>query len=113
MARWSSLTDRHGSLELTYVGKVNQAFGKRFNGYTPMELLEIEAVFLKACGYQLPIGPNSTKPIDRFDRDMQFDGLCAVTDFLCQLDGIPNPMAYYHLFDHHRMEKVGPALQLD
>ena len=44
---WKYFSDEHGSLKLNYVGKVNEAFGRRFNGYTPLELLQIERAFLK------------------------------------------------------------------
>ena len=48
---WKHLSNYHGSLELNYVGKVHQTLGRKFNGYSPLELLQIEATFLKACGY--------------------------------------------------------------
>ncbi|WP_318543728.1 hypothetical protein [Marixanthotalea marina] len=51
---WKHFSDHHGSLDLNYIGRLNESFGKKFNGYTPKELLRIEATFLKACGYQLP-----------------------------------------------------------
>ena len=52
---WKHLTEGHGSLNLTYVGKVNEAFGRKLNGYSPLELLKIEAAFLSGCGYKLPL----------------------------------------------------------
>src|SRR5690606_19526586 len=38
---WRYFTDSHGGTTLNYVGKVNEAFGKRINGYLPSELLKI------------------------------------------------------------------------
>jgi len=102
---WQHLTDRHGSGKLNYVGLVNQNFGKRFGGYTPIELLEIEITFLKSCGYQLPIKPNSTKPVNPRDKDLLFQGLCAVITYLCNLDGIPNVMTYQDIFKQRLSKK--------
>ena len=42
---WKHLSDNHGSLKLNYVGLVNQKFGKRFGGYTPLELLQLKQLF--------------------------------------------------------------------
>jgi len=96
---WRHLTNRHGSLELNYVGIVNQKFGKRFGGYTPLELLNIEATFLKACGFALPIIPNSKRPENPTNKDLLFQGLAAVISYLCALDSIPNVMEYTQVFE--------------
>ena len=93
------LSDDHGSLHLNYVGKVHQAFGRRFNGYTPLELLHIEATFLKACDYELPFRHNHKRPENPKDKDLLFNGLSEVVRFLCQLDGVPNVMDYTRLFE--------------
>ena len=89
---WKYLSDNHGSLELSYVGIVNQKFGKRFAGYTPLELLQIEATFLKGCGYSLPLHHQGERPINPCDKDILFKGLEAVTKLLCYLDDVPNFM---------------------
>lgn len=99
---WQHLSDQHGSLRLNYVGLVNEKFGKRFAGYTPMELLQIEAVFLKACGYELPFAPNSIRPENPRDKNLLFDGLCAVVEFLGRLDGIRNVMDASMLFAYEK-----------
>jgi len=96
---WQHLTDRHGSGKLNYVGLVNQNFGKRFAGYTPLELLEIEITFLKSCGYELPLRPQSKKPKNAQDPNILFQGLCAVIIYLCNLDGIPNVFQYTDAFE--------------
>lgn len=98
--QWKHMTDAHGSTTLNYVGKVNQAFGKRFNGYTPHELLTIEAKFLSGCGYQLPLFKNSKRPADSSSKEILFNGLSKAIEYLCQLDGIPNVMDYSKLFEH-------------
>jgi len=95
---WKNFTDCHGSVKLNYVGQVNQAFGKRFNGYTPLELLNIEAVFLNACGYQLPLVRNSNRPKNATNSEMLFNGLDSVIAHLCKLDGISNIMDYSNVF---------------
>jgi hypothetical protein len=96
---WKHLSDEHGSLELNYVGVVNQKFGKRFNGYTPFELLQIEAHFLKGCGYTLPLHHAGKKPKNPKDKDILFNGLSETIKFLCELDGIDNVMDYSKLFE--------------
>jgi len=89
---WKHLTDAHGSLVLNYVGKVNEAFGKRFYGYLPSELLQIEGVFLRACGYELPISRKSMKPKNPQADEVMFNGMRAVIHYLCELDGVKDVM---------------------
>ena len=97
---WQHISDYHGTIKLNYVGLVNQKFGKRFNGYTPIELLQIEMAFLKGCGYQLPIHRNNHKPENPTHPDTLFYGLQAVVSFLCNLDNIPNVMDCSKLFKY-------------
>jgi hypothetical protein len=96
---WKHLSDNHGSLKLNYVGMVNQKFGKRFNGYTPQELLQIEASFLKGCSYALPLYHKGKKPKNPQDKDILFKGLSETIKFLCELDGVNNVMDYSKLFE--------------
>ena len=63
--QWRHFTEEHGSLKLNYVGLVHQRIGRRFNGYTPQELLEVEASFLAACGFSLPIKKASDQRPER------------------------------------------------
>ena len=96
---WQHLTQKHGSLQLSYVGLVNENFGKRFNGYSPLELLHIETVFLKACGYKFSKNNKHLyKPEHYNDKTVLFKGMEAVIALLCQLDGVKNVMDYTHLF---------------
>lgn len=101
---WKHLSDHHGLIKLNYVGKVNQALGRKFNGYSPLELLQIEATFLMACGYKLPLYYKNHKPQNTTDKDFLFIGLSAVIKFLCKLDGIPNVMDYTRLFEFENNE---------
>ena len=95
---WKNFSDDHGSLKLNYVGKVNEAFGRRFYGYTPSELLSIEQAFLKGCGYSLPLRHSGIRPSDPKDSYVQFDGLTKAVKRLCELDDIANMMDYSNMF---------------
>lgn len=97
---WKHLSDDHGSLQLNYVGLVNQNLGKRFNGYTPNELLLIEREFLKSCGYKLPLRVNSN-PKNPISKDVLFKGLSSVVTLLCKLDAIQNVMDCTELFQYN------------
>lgn len=103
---WKHLSDDHGSLRLNYVGKVNEAFNKRFKGYLPSELLRIEHAFLKGCGYQLPFRHDHFKPFDPLDKDIQFDGMCAAIELLCKLDAVPNITDYTDLFREDQKQHI-------
>lgn len=95
---WKHLSDNHGSLVLNYVGKVHQNLGRKFNGYTPLELLQIEQRFLEACGFQTPLHYTYKKPKNPTDKDTLFKGLSTVIAFLCELDGVNNVMDFTKLF---------------
>lgn len=97
---WKHITDMHGSVKLNYVGLVHQNLKRRFNGYSPLELLEIEASFLRGCGYRL--GENYCHKPDYFkDKTILFNGLCEVVTTLCQLDNIDNVMDCSALFKYN------------
>ncbi|PNQ75288.1 Na(+)-translocating NADH-quinone reductase subunit F [Hanstruepera neustonica] len=102
---WKHLSDDHGSLKLNYVGLVNQKLGKRFNGYSPMELLQIEQAFLKGCGYVLPIHHSHNKPSNPTNSENLFKGLSSVIEILCELDHIPNVMDCSKLFAYQPKKK--------
>ncbi len=95
---WKNFTDSHGSLKLNYIGQVNEAFGKRLYGYLPSELLQIEAVFLKACGYELPIRRGHSKPDNPQSQEVLFNGMRAVVQFLCELDNVADVMELQEQF---------------
>lgn len=110
---WKHMTDAHGSLQLNYVGRINEAFDKRFNGYLPSELLRIEAVFLEACGFELPLSRKAKKPYDPVDPEVLFHGLSAVIAHLCELDNVPNVMAYTEVFEKSLLSRKNrtPSVQ--
>ncbi len=96
---WKHLSDTHGSLQLNYVGIVHQNLGRKFNGYSPIEILQIESAFLNGCGYSLPLNHKGKKPNDCKNKDVLFKGLCDVVAFLCRIDGVENVMDYSKLFE--------------
>lgn len=96
---WKHLSDNHGSLQLNYVGRVHQTLGRTFNGYSPLELLQIEYLFLKACGFRVPLHFKNNTPEKPTDKDVLFKGLYAVITYLCELDGVSNVMDYAKLFE--------------
>jgi hypothetical protein len=65
-------------------------FGPNDSGYSVIELSQIEyryIVSLGEAGYY------------ENDKETQFQGLCAVVQYLCELDEIPNIMDYTSLFE--------------
>ncbi|NJN50290.1 MAG: Na(+)-translocating NADH-quinone reductase subunit F [Polaribacter sp.] len=96
---WKHLTLQHGSLNLSYVGRVHQNLGRKFNGYSPQEILQIEKVFLEACGFKTPLCHYNKKPQNPTDIDNLFNGLVAVLSYLCELDNIANVMDYSKIFE--------------
>ena len=96
---WKHLSNEHGSLQLNYIGTVHQRLGRKFNGYSPQELLEIEKVFLMACGFETPLCHYNPKPQNPRDKDVLFQGLFAVVSLLCELEGLDNVMNYSKLFE--------------
>lgn len=96
---WKHLTEIHGSLKLSYLGKLNVNFGRKIHGYSPIELLQIEVVFLKGCGYDVPLIRGSKRPQNPTNKDQLFNGLCDTVEFLCKLDNVPNVMDYSKLFE--------------
>jgi len=96
---WKHFSDFHGSLQLNYVGLVHQRLGRSVNGYTPQQLLKIEAIFLKACGFSVPLNRKGTKPKNPTSKEVLFKGLCAVVEYLCALDGVENVMDYTKVFE--------------
>lgn len=65
-------------------------------GYSREELNEVERIFIKAVKW-------------RETKRFHFKGLCAVVEYLAELDGIPNPMDYKALFE---TENDKPKLEL-
>lgn len=65
-------------------------------GYSGNQLAKVESLFLKEIMF------GETK-------ETQFKGLCAVVEYLCELDNIPNVMDYTKLFE---TENEQPKYQL-
>ncbi|MFK7833061.1 MAG: hypothetical protein AB8B52_07285 [Winogradskyella sp.] len=83
---------------MNYLGLLHQNLGKRFNGYTPIELLKIEHAFLKGCGYKFTSSHRLHRP-HVIDSNILFNGLCEVVSQLCSIDGIANVMDCSVLFE--------------
>jgi len=103
--RWKHFSDAHGSLHLNYVGLVHQKLGRAINGYTPQELLKIEAAFLKGCGFSVPLKRNGKKPKNPTSKETLFKGLCAVVELMCKLDTVENVMDYTKIFEIKKQSK--------
>lgn len=110
---WKHLSDYNGSMKLNYVGLVNQNFGKRFNGYSPNELLKIEIEFLKSCGFKLPLHKHSDTLRKKINKDDLFHGLVAVVEQLCKFDNVPNVMDCSSLFAYGVPKKPITSMVFD
>lgn len=99
---WKHLSNNHGSLELSYVGRVHENLGRQFNGYSPLELLQTEKIFLEACGFKTPLCHYNSKPKKPTNKETLFNGLCAVVSHLCKLDNLPNVMDYSKIFEYEK-----------
>ena len=106
---WQHLTDFHGSERLNYVGRVHQNIGRRFNGYTPLELLQIETAFLKGCGYSFSKNKRLLKPDDVIDESSLYRGFMKVITQLCKLEGIKDILRdelILKYLEGHKLEKT-------
>ena len=97
-ADWAGSTLRVAPLIL-YTNKEAEKLSQK-TGYTCKHLINIERIFMGCFDYR-DIGN---------ERDKQFKGLCAVVEYLCELDGIPNIMDYTSLFETENNE---PKKQLE
>ena len=88
---WKHFTDHHGSVRLNYVGLVHQNLGRTYSGYSPLQLLEIESIFLRACGFALPLRRGSTAP--ELTDDQLYQALVVTVNHLCKLEGMNDIMS--------------------
>ena len=70
------------------------------SGYSLEELAKIEYLFI--IGH----AKNYSSYLYGLDKEDQFNGLCAVVEYLAELDGIPNPMDYTKLFEYNQKGAV-------
>ena len=99
---WKHFSHDHGTIQLNYIGTVHQKVGRRYNGYTPLELLRIEAAFLKGCGYKVPLNHKNNRPQVNINNDALFCGLTAVVQELCNIERLPNVMDCKVLFAYEK-----------
>ena len=102
---WKNFSDDHGSLRLNYIGNFHETIGRKFNGYSPSELLRIEAAFLEGCGYELPLTHLGIKPTHPTHPDVLFNGLLQAIKVLCELEGIKSIMHLTESFHELRVKK--------
>ena len=94
---WAYLSKSFGS-GLLSENEEEIAIGIEFThetGYSPLEIVTIEKVFLDGCEWN---GFNYN------NQDNQYRGLCAVIEYLCELEGIPKVMDYSKLFETENSE---------
>lgn len=65
--------------------------GKNESEYSLLELKNIEILFIKEF--------QKNKIKDGRHKESQFNGLCAVIEYLCELDNIPSVLDYTSLFE--------------
>lgn len=91
--------DTHNNVRTVYA-EPNTRIKYFYNGYNQDELYEIESRFLNIWIGQQHLDNN---------KNIQFKGVCAVVEYLCKLDNIPNVMDYTKLFE---TENDKPKYQL-
>lgn len=104
---WSQYTGNAITVDSDRIVRTVYAYPEKrlpyeYNGYNQDELFEIESHFLKNF-----IGEDHES--GKSNKEAQFKGLCAVVEYLCKLDNIPNVMDYTKLFE---TENDKPKYQL-
>jgi hypothetical protein len=102
---WAHLVKSHYGRQYyldNYKGQVKEVVDK--TGYSPQELLKIEDIFLTGCDVK-----DGDFPLFK-DKNHQFNGLCAVVEYLCELDNIPNVMEIQSLFEISTTKQVNEVL---
>ena len=75
------------SKERKKIGDIRDIKCAELTNYSLIQLGNIEEIFV-----------NNVPSQYSEDKEYQFKGLCAVVEYLCELDGIPNIMDYSSLF---------------
>lgn len=70
-------------------------------GYSPYELMNIEHLFMFGHRYDDYPWDKKWDVGEYQDKEVNFKGLCAVVEYLCELDNIPNVMDYSSLFEYN------------
>lgn len=102
---WKHLSDDHGSIRLNTIGLLHENLGRKFQGYAPSELLQIEVAFLKGCGYSLPLHHKGRKPNQPTNPDTLFNGLSSAIEALCKMEGIDPVLEFSIQFEAVRTSK--------
>ncbi len=87
----------------TLVGKTKKVIEK--TGYTVMELRNIESLFMHGIMFTTDHNKKAAEwSCDEDSKYRDFKGLCAVIEYLCELDNIPNITSYQSLFNPKKVE---------
>ncbi len=81
------MSDTEKDFFISYKSEIPNLTIKR-TGYSVYELAMVEAIFISEHHYATPV------------KECQFNGLCAVVEYLCELDNIPNVMDIQSLFEY-------------
>lgn len=73
-----------------YIGApINDSYAVSISMYSPKELGMVEVLFMEQF--------DNVQMAEK--KEQQFQALCAVVEYLCELDGIPNVVDYTALFE--------------
>lgn len=77
-----------------------------YTGYSQIELYNIESTFMRGTKNHTHKHIVNWHPstINNDNKEGQFKALCAVVEYLCELEGIPNIMDYTCLFETENNE---------
>lgn len=89
---------------IKYLSESGKEKAKIQSGYSHIELRQIESLFM--FGYKVNYKGTVLGRAEwadwrgtKLEKESQFKGLCAVVEYLCELDNIPNVMDYTKLFE--------------
>jgi len=103
-AYWTGhiVVSTNNPIEITLWGGLFEDYHLEESGYTKGNLMKIEFKFLTAW--------KENCSNDSTNKDIQFQGLCSVVEYLCELDNIPNVMDYTSLFEFNEKGAVNELI---
>jgi len=105
-----NLLNKDGSWENGFIGERFFSDSQlKISGYSSDELNRIEIAFMWGTRNKKDLIKHSHGIGTGVNKETQFKGLCAVVEYLCELDNIPNVMDYTKLFESENNE---PKYQL-
>ncbi len=80
-------------------------------GYSISEISDIESIFMYGCTKKEKYYTSTQYTFeDERSKETQFIGLCAVIEYLCELDNIPNIMEYKSLFETENKRELSEVI---